>query len=119
MRASKVLMGKRIGVLGKGGSGKSTVVVLLANALRGRGYQVCVLDADSTNVGLHRALGLNGPPRSLLDYFGGMVFRGGSVTCPVDDPTPLQGAHLQDSPGPANPIERRRPGRANRFQGRI
>jgi CO dehydrogenase maturation factor len=94
MRASKVLMGKRIGVLGKGGSGKSTVVVLLANALRGRGYQVCVLDADSTNVGLHRALGLNGPPRSLLDYFGGMVFRGGSVTCPVDDPTPLKGAEI-------------------------
>jgi CO dehydrogenase nickel-insertion accessory protein CooC1 len=94
MRASKVLMGKRIGVLGKGGSGKSTVVVLLASALRGRGYQVCVLDADSTNVGLHRALGLNGPPRSLLDYFGGMVFRGGSVTCPVDDPTPLKGAEI-------------------------
>jgi CO dehydrogenase nickel-insertion accessory protein CooC1 len=92
--ASKVLMGKRIGVLGKGGSGKSTVVVLLAHALRGHGYEVCVLDADSTNVGLHRALGLNGPPRSLLDYFGGMIFRGGSVTCPVDDPTPLQGAEI-------------------------
>jgi CO dehydrogenase maturation factor len=94
MTASKVLMGKRIGVLGKGGSGKSTVVVLLAHVLRGRGNEVCVLDADSTNVGLHRALGLDGPPRSLLDYFGGMVFRGGSVTCPVDDPTPLAGAEI-------------------------
>ncbi len=94
MTVSKVLMGKRIGVLGKGGSGKSTVVVLLAHALRARGYEVCVLDADSTNVGLHRALGLDGAPRSLLDYFGGMVFTGGSVTCPVDDPTPLQGAEI-------------------------
>jgi CO dehydrogenase nickel-insertion accessory protein CooC1 len=92
MTASKVLMGKRIGVLGKGGSGKSTVVVLLAHALRCRGYEVCVLDADSTNIGLYRALGLDSSPRSLLDYFGGMVFRGGSVTCPVDDPTPLPGA---------------------------
>jgi CO dehydrogenase maturation factor len=94
MMTSKVLMGQRIGILGKGGSGKSTVVVLLAQALRENGYEVCVLDADSTNVGLHRALGINGPPRPLLDYFGGLVFRGGSVTCPVDDPTPLAGAEV-------------------------
>jgi CO dehydrogenase maturation factor len=94
MTTSKVLMGKRIGVLGKGGSGKSTVVVLLAQALHDHGYEVCVLDADSTNVGLHKALGVDGPQRSLLDYFGGMVFKGGSVTCPVDDPTCLQGAEI-------------------------
>jgi CO dehydrogenase nickel-insertion accessory protein CooC1 len=70
------------------------VVVLLAQALHDHGYEVCVLDADSTNVGLHKALGVNGPQRSLLDYFGGMVFKGGSVTCPVDDPTLLQGAEI-------------------------
>lgn len=79
----------RIGVLGKGGSGKSTLVVLLARALVGRGYEVVVLDADSTNVGLHQALGIARPPRPLLEYFGGSVFSGGAVTCPVDDPTAL------------------------------
>jgi MinD-like ATPase involved in chromosome partitioning or flagellar assembly len=46
------LSGLRIGVFGKGGAGKSTVAVLLARALRARGYSVLVLDADSTNVGL-------------------------------------------------------------------
>lgn len=90
----KVLNGKRIGVFGKGGSGKSIAVVLLARALRDRGYKVCVLDADSTNVGLHHALGLERAPAPLLDYFGGMVFSGGLVTCPVDDPTPLSEAEV-------------------------
>jgi len=94
MGNNKALVGMRIGVVGKGGSGKSTTTVLLARALRGRGYDVCILDADSTNVGLHQALGLESPPESLIDYFGGMVFSGGSVTCPVDDPTPLPGAEV-------------------------
>lgn len=86
------LDGKRIGILGKGGSGKSTVTVLLAMALRDQGYHVCLLDADSTNIGLAQALGFEGSPETLLDYFGGMVFSGGSVSCPVDDPTPLPDA---------------------------
>lgn len=88
------LVGKRIGMLGKGGAGKSTVTVLLAQALRARGYGVCVLDADSTNVGLHQALGLEAAPVPLMDYFGGAVFSGGAVTCPVDDPTLLPGAEI-------------------------
>jgi CO dehydrogenase maturation factor len=90
----RTLAGKRIGVFGKGGAGKSTVVVLLARALRERGYDVCVLDADSTNIGLSQALGLDRSPVPLMDYFGGMVFSGGLVTCPVDDPTPLAGAEI-------------------------
>ena len=86
---ARALQGKRIGVFGKGGAGKSTVVVLLARALRRRGYEVCVVDADSTNAGLAAALGLERVPQPLMQRFGGTVFTGGSVTCPVDDPTPL------------------------------
>jgi len=90
----KALAGKRIGIFGKGGSGKSTAVILLARALRDAGYSVCLLDADSTNIGLPQALGLEKSPVSLIDYFGGMVFAGGLVSCPVDDPTPLAGAEI-------------------------
>lgn len=90
----KVLAGNRVGIFGKGGSGKSTVVVLLAKALQELGYRVCVLDADSTNAGLPQALGVDPPEETLIDYYGGMIFSGGSVTCPVDDPTPLEGADI-------------------------
>ncbi|MBN2116442.1 MAG: P-loop NTPase [Anaerolineales bacterium] len=87
-------MGKRIGMFGKGGAGKSTLIALLARALRERGYPVCVLDADSTNLGLFRILGVSQPPKPLMEYFGGMVFSGGAVTCPVDDPMPLAAAEI-------------------------
>ncbi|MFN2187348.1 MAG: P-loop NTPase [Candidatus Promineifilaceae bacterium] len=90
----KVLSNKRIGFFGKGGCGKSTVAVLLARALKKAGYAVSLIDADSTNVGLAQALGLTESPTPLLDYYGGMVFSGGSVTCPVDDPTPLENAQI-------------------------
>lgn len=76
--------------IGRGGSGKSTWLVLVAKALREQGREVCVLDADSTNIGLPQALGMSSPPRPLVDYFGGMVFQGGLVTCPVDDPSLIE-----------------------------
>jgi len=90
----KPLSGIRLGLFGKGGSGKSTVTVLLARGLAQRGYQPVVLDADSTNIGLSGALGVDNGPRPLMDHFGGFAFMGGPVTCPVDDPTPLENADL-------------------------
>jgi CO dehydrogenase maturation factor len=81
------LAGRRILVCGKGGSGKSSLVTLLARALDDRGYQVLALDGDASNPGgLSRLmLGLSEPPEPLMDFFGGR----GCVTCPVDDPSPL------------------------------
>jgi CO dehydrogenase nickel-insertion accessory protein CooC1 len=92
----------RIGVFGKGGAGKSTVTVLLAHGLSEAGYETVVLDADSTNLGLSEALGAGSPPDPLMDYFGGFVFTGGSITCPVDDPSPLPDAELDLASLPRN-----------------
>lgn len=86
-RTHRPLAGRRILVCGKGGSGKSSLVTLLARALNDRGYQVLALDGDASNPGgLSRLmLGLSEPPEPLMDFFGGR----GCVTCPVDDPSPL------------------------------
>ncbi len=90
----KALNERKIGILGRGGAGKSTVTVLLAAMLRKLGHEVCVLDGDSTNVGLHRALGITDPPDPLIEHFGGMVFQGGAVTCPVDDPALIRESEI-------------------------
>lgn len=92
--SDKPLSGIRLGLFGKGGAGKSTVTALLSRGLTELGYHPIVLDADSTNVGLARALGAGDGPQPLIDHFGGFVFTGGTVTCPVDDPTPLPNADL-------------------------
>jgi CO dehydrogenase nickel-insertion accessory protein CooC1 len=100
------LSGLRLGIFGKGGAGKSTVTVLLARGLVEMGYHPVVLDADSTNIGLARALGAGDGPRTLIDHFGGMVFSGGAVTCPVDDPTPLADSELDLDRLPAHFLAR-------------
>lgn len=57
-------------ICGKGGSGKSTVTAMTALALRQRGYRVLVVDADESNLGLHRLLGLPSP-QTILAGLGG------------------------------------------------
>jgi CO dehydrogenase maturation factor len=85
--STSVLFGKRILVCGKGGSGKSTVITLLANALSKKKYEVVVLDGDASNPGgLARLLfGMKESVKPLIDFFGGRE----KVECPVDDPSIL------------------------------
>jgi CO dehydrogenase maturation factor len=61
----------KISVCGKGGSGKSTVVTLLANEFAARGYRVLVVDSDESNSGLFRLLGFENPPVPLMELVGG------------------------------------------------
>jgi CO dehydrogenase maturation factor len=88
-RSYSPLCGRRILICGKGGSGKSTVVALMANVLQRKAYEVLVLDGDASNPeGLIRLLfgvGVEGEPTPLIEFFGGVNV----VTCPVDDPSPL------------------------------
>lgn len=61
----------KICVCGKGGSGKSTVVALLAAELRSRGKRTLVVDSDESNAGLYWMLGLDKPPVALMELAGG------------------------------------------------
>ena len=61
----------KLSVCGKGGSGKSTIVTLLANEAQARGYRVLVVDSDESNSGLFRMLGFDHPPVPLMELVGG------------------------------------------------
>jgi CO dehydrogenase maturation factor len=61
----------KLSVCGKGGSGKSTLVCLLANSAEIYGYNVLVVDSDESNSGLHRMLGFSKPPMPLMELVGG------------------------------------------------
>ena len=103
-QTGKPLRGRRILVCGKGGSGKSTVVALMAAVLQRNAYEVVVLDGDGSNpeglVRLLFGLGVEGEPKPLIEFFGGIDV----VTCPVDDPSPL--TRINDSkPVPAHRID--------------
>ena len=54
---------------GKGGCGKSTISALLARACENRGMNVLVVDADESNFGLHKQLGLP-LPKDFTLFFG-------------------------------------------------
>ncbi len=62
---------KKLSVCGKGGTGKSTLVALLARELSGKGKEIVVIDSDESNSELYRMLGLSRPPRPLLELAGG------------------------------------------------
>lgn len=61
----------KVSICGKGGSGKSTVVTLLAMEIRDRGYRPLVIDADESNATLYRMLGLEKSPLPLVELAGG------------------------------------------------
>jgi len=56
---------KKIAICGKGGAGKSTTTALLAGALDKLGYQILIMDTDSSNGGLWRKLGMADAPPPL------------------------------------------------------
>ena len=60
----------KIEISGKGGSGKSTISVLMARSLAKLGYRVLLVDGDESNVGLENLVGIS-PPVHLLEYLGG------------------------------------------------
>ena len=57
-------------ICGKGGCGKSTITILLARALAETGKKVLVVDADESNLCLHRLLGAH-QPGIMMDAMGG------------------------------------------------
>jgi CO dehydrogenase maturation factor len=62
---------QKIAVCGKGGSGKSVLVRLLADGLKRRGRRVLIIDSDESNTGLFRMLGFEKPPQPLVGLLGG------------------------------------------------
>lgn len=60
----------KIAICGKGGAGKSTVSALIARGLVAEGYRVLLMDADESNFGLHRLLGVE-QPVNLMESMGG------------------------------------------------
>jgi len=61
----------KISVCGKGGSGKSTVVTLLADEFVRRNFNVIVVDSDESNTTLYRMLNLEKMPVPLMEMVGG------------------------------------------------
>ncbi len=72
----------KLSICGKGGSGKSTVVALLAGEAAARGYRVLVVDSDESNTGLFQMLGFDQSPTPLMDLVGGKVSLKGKMSQP-------------------------------------
>lgn len=69
----------KIMVCGKGGSGKSSVSVLMARVLSEK-HKVYLIDSDESNVLLPKLLGVK-PPKPIVEYLGGKksIFSKGEV----------------------------------------
>jgi CO dehydrogenase maturation factor len=67
----KGLNAMKIAVCGKGGSGKSALVTLLAKQALDRNIKVLVVDSDESNSGLFRMFGFEKPPVPLMELVGG------------------------------------------------
>ncbi|WAI01998.1 ATP-binding protein [Methanogenium organophilum] len=74
----------KIAICGKGGSGKSTLVALLAREYARRNRSVLVFDTDESNLGLNRLLGTDAPA-DLIDYFGGKKTVGAKIMAAMPD----------------------------------
>ncbi|MBZ4660101.1 MAG: ATP-binding protein [Desulfacinum sp.] len=61
----------KICLCGKGGSGKTTIVTLMADAFGKHGKSVTVLDSDESNSGLFWMLGFEKAPLPLMESLGG------------------------------------------------
>lgn len=61
----------KIVISGRGGSGKSTLVTLIAQTLKGQGKEVLVVDSDESNLGLGIMLGIEPAEKTLMDHLGG------------------------------------------------
>lgn len=72
-KSVKPLYKKRILVCGKGGSGKSSIVTLMADAMHENGREVVAFEGDASNLGgLARLLfGLEKGPMPFIEFFRG------------------------------------------------
>jgi len=60
----------RVFICGKGGSGKTTVSILMSRILKEKGFKVYILDADESNELIYNLLDVE-KPRPLVEYLGG------------------------------------------------
>ncbi|NMB35077.1 MAG: AAA family ATPase [Firmicutes bacterium] len=67
-------------ICGRGGSGKSTLVTMLAKGLAEQGRdKVLVIDSDESNLGLGKMLDIQPPARTVMDSLGGKEAVGKSL----------------------------------------
>jgi len=62
---------QKVSVCGKGGSGKSVIITLLAGILRDKGHDILIVDTDESNTGLYKMLNFDDTPEALSNSLGG------------------------------------------------